>query len=78
MADSDDDFLERFKHKRIWSQNLVGAVAFHALMTSLCPNGFNTGKTHQPKRLLNQVVFAKLSFNLTSTSTEAEFSLLSI
>ena len=24
-------------HKRIWSQNLGGAVAFHALMTSLCP-----------------------------------------
>ena len=39
------------KHKRIWSQNLVGAVAFHALMTSLCPNGFNTHKTKQRKLL---------------------------
>ena len=39
-------------HKRIWRQNLGGAVAFHALMTSLCPNGFNTHKTQQCKRLL--------------------------
>ena len=44
--------LGPLRHKRIWSQNLGGAVAFHALMTSLCPNGFNTHKTQQCKRLL--------------------------
>ena len=40
-----------WRHKRIWTQNLGGAVAFHALMTSLCPNGFNTHKTKQRKLL---------------------------
>ena len=38
-------------HKRIWNQILGGAMAAFALMTSLCPNGFDTLKTQQHNRL---------------------------
>ena len=44
-------------HKRIWSQNLGGAVASFALMTSLSPNGLDTHKTQQHKRLMKQGSF---------------------
>ena len=38
-----------------------GAVAFHALMTSLCPNGFNTHKTEEHKYFIEAGYFSVIS-----------------